>query len=53
MVYMRMGRLAENGVLDRAYEKLQAERVVRIKTEAHTLIPTSVKVCPGGTGRSK
>ena len=52
-VYMRMNRWAKNGVLDRVFEKLQVEQIVRIKLEALALDSTSVKVHPDGTGALK
>jgi len=52
-VYTRMNRWAKNGVLDRVFEKLQAEQIVRIKIEAFSLDSTSVKVHPDGTGALK
>ena len=52
-IYMRMNRWAKNGVLDRVFEKLQLEQIVRIKIEAFSLDSTSVKVHPDGTGALK
>ena len=52
-VYTRMNRWAKNGVLDRVFEKLQVEQIVRIKIEAFSLDSTSVKVHPDGTGALK
>jgi|SRR5271157_1341357 len=52
-VYTRMNRWAKNGVLDRVFEKLQTEQIVRIKIEALSLDSTSVKVHPDGTGAEK
>ena len=52
-VYMRMNRWAKNGVLDRVFEQLQAEQLVRIGVEAFSLDSTSVKVHPDGTGALK
>jgi hypothetical protein len=49
-IYVRMNRWAKSGVLDRVFEKLQLEQIVRIKIEAFALHPTSVKVHPDGTG---
>ena|ERR1017187_8565922 len=43
-VYMRMNRWSRNGVLDRVFEKLQMEQIVRIKIEAFALDSTSIKV---------
>ncbi|MBC8164792.1 MAG: IS5 family transposase [Bryobacteraceae bacterium] len=52
-IYTRMNRWAKNGVLDRVFEKLQLEQIVRIKIEAFSLDSTSVKVHPDGTGAPK
>jgi transposase len=52
-IYTRMNRWAKNGVLDRVFEKLQSEQIVRIKIEAFSLDSTSVKVHPDGTGALK
>ena len=52
-IYVRMNRWAKNGVLDRVFEKLQLEQIVRIKIEAFALDSTSVKVHPDGTGALK
>jgi len=52
-IYTRMNRWAKSGVLDRVFEKLQAEQIVRIKIEAFSLDSTSVKVHPDGTGALK
>ena len=43
-VYMRMSRWSKAGVLDRVFEKLQVEQIVRIKLEAVSLDSTSIKV---------
>jgi len=52
-IYTRMNRWAKNGVLDRVFEQLQHEQIVRIKIEALSLDSTSVKVPPDGTGALK
>src|SRR3954468_5603966 len=52
-VYTRMNRWSKSGVLDRVFEKLQREQIVRIKIEALALDSTSVKVHPDGTGALK
>ena len=52
-IYTRMNRWAKNGVLDRVFEKLQVEQIVRIKIEAFSLDSTSIKVHPDGTGALK
>jgi hypothetical protein len=48
-----MNRWAKNGVLDRVFEQLQLEQIVRIRIEAFSLDSTSVKVHPDGTGALK
>jgi hypothetical protein len=40
-------------VLERVFEKLQQEQIVRIRIEAFSLDSTSVKVHPDGTGALK
>lgn len=52
-IYMRMNRWVKNGVLNRVFEQLQLEQIVRIKIEAFTIDSTSVKVHPDGTGALK
>ena len=52
-IYTRMNRWSKNGVLDRVFEHLQRERMVRIKVEALGLDSTSVKVHPDGAGARK
>src|ERR1700746_2814177 len=52
-IYVRMNRWAKNGVLDRVFEKLQLEQIVRIKIEAFSIDSTSVEVHPDGTGALK
>jgi transposase len=52
-IYTRLNRWAKNGVLDRVFEKLQTEQIVRIKIEAFSLDSTSIKVHPDGTGALK
>ena len=39
-IYVRMNRWAKNGVLDRVFEKLQPEQIVRIQIEAFALDST-------------
>jgi hypothetical protein len=48
-----MNRWSKNGVLDRVFEHLQREQIVRIKLEAVALDSTTVKVHPDGTGALK
>jgi transposase len=52
-IYTRMNRWSKSGVMDRVFEKLQLEQIVRIKIEAIALDSTSVKVHPDGTGGLK
>ena len=52
-IYTRMNRWSKSGVLDRVFEKMQAEQIVRIKIEAFALDSTSIKVHPDGTGALK
>jgi transposase len=52
-IYTRMSRWSRNGVLDRVFEHLQREQIVRIKIEAVSLDSTIVKVHPDGTGALK
>ncbi len=49
-IYTRMRRWAKAGVLDKMFEELQRQQVVRIKIEAVSLGSTSIKVHPDGTG---
>ena len=48
-----MNRWLKNGVLERVFEKLQLQQIVRIKIEAIALDSTSIKVHPDGTGALK
>ena len=52
-IYTRMNRWSKSGVMDRVFEKLQLEQIVRIRIEAIALDSTSVKVHPDGTGALK
>ena len=52
-VYTRMNHWSKNGVLDRVFEHLQREQIVRIKLEAVSLDSTMVKVHPDGAGALK
>ena len=49
-IYTRMNRWSRNGVLNRVFEQLQRERIVRIQLKAVSLDSTIVKVHPDGTG---
>ena len=49
-IYVRMNRWSKNGVLQRVFEALQVENIIRIKVEAVCLDSTTVKVHPNGTG---
>jgi Fe-S oxidoreductase len=48
-----MNHWAKAGVLDKLFEKMQEEQIVRIKIEAISLDRTIVKVHPGGTAALK
>ena len=52
-IYTRMNRWSKNGVLDRIFEHLQREQIVRIKLEVMSMANTIVKVHPDGTGPLK
>ena len=52
-VYMRMNRWSKNGALDRVFEHLQREGILRVKFELASLDSTIVKVHPDGTGALK
>ena len=52
-IYTRMNRWSKNGVLDRVFEHLQREQIVRIKLEPVSMVSTIVKVHPDGTGGRK
>ena len=49
-IYTRMNRWSKNGVLDRVFEHLQREQMIRIRVETQGLDSTSRKVHPDGTG---
>jgi transposase len=52
-IYTRMNRWAKAGVLDRLFEELQHQQLVRVKIEAVSLDSTIVKVHLDGTGAVK
>ena len=52
-IYTRINRWAKAGVLDRLFEELQHQQLVRIRIEAVSLDSTIVKVHPDGTGALK
>ena len=52
-IYTRMNRWAKAGVLDRVFEQLQRQQIVRIKIESVALDSTIIKVHPDGTGALK
>ena len=52
-VYERMNRWSKNGVLQRVFEGLQMEGIIKIKMENVCLDSTTVKVHPDGTGALK
>ncbi|PND33268.1 IS5/IS1182 family transposase [Achromobacter pulmonis] len=52
-IYTRMRRWTKAGVLDKMFEELQREQLVRVKIEVVSLDSTSIKVHPDGTGAPK
>lgn len=52
-VYTRMRRWSQLGVLDRVFEQMQRERMLRVRIEAVSLDSTSVKVHPDAAGAPK
>jgi transposase len=52
-IYTRMNRWSKKGVLDRIFDRLQQEQILRIRIEAASLDSTIVKVHPDGTGALK
>lgn len=52
-IYTRLRRWAANGTLQRLFEGLQKQRLIRIKVECLSLDSTIVKVHPDGTGALK
>ena len=48
-IYTRMNRWSKSGVLDRIFEHLQREQIVRIKLEAVSMDSTIVKAHSDGT----
>jgi transposase len=52
-IYVRMNRWSKSGVLQRLFEALQTEGVIKIKMESVCLDSTMVKVHPNGTGALK
>lgn len=51
-IYTRMNRWSRAGVLQRVFERLQREQILRIKIEAVSLDNAIVKVHPAGWGVS-
>ena len=52
-IFMRMNRWSKSVVLDRVFEQLQRQQIVRLKLEAVSLDSTIVEVRPDGTGAPK
>jgi len=52
-IYMRMNRWSKNGVLEKLFEVLQNESIIKVNMEVVCLDSTSVKVHPDGTGALK
>jgi transposase len=49
-IYTRMRRWTKAGIVDKMFEALQRQQLVRIKIEAVSLDSTSIKVHPDATG---
>lgn len=52
-IYTRMNRWSKSGVLDRIFEALQREQIIRVRVECISLDSTIVKVHPDGMGALK
>ena len=52
-IYTRMSRWSRAGVIERVFERLQREQIIRMKIEAVSLDSTIIKVHPDGTGALK
>lgn len=52
-VYYRVSRWAKNGVLDKAFAKLQEKQIIRIKIDVLSMDSTSVKIHPDAAGALK
>ena len=52
-IYTRIRRWTKAGVLDKMFEELQREQLVRVKIEAVSLDSSSIKVHSDGTGALK
>jgi transposase len=52
-IYTRMNRWSKSGALDRVFEQLQRQQIVRIRIEAVSLDSTTVKAHPDGIGAFK
>jgi transposase len=52
-IYTRMNRWAKADVLDRGFEQLQRQQIVRVKVESVALDSPIIRVHPDGTGALK
>jgi len=52
-IYRRFNRWAKNGVMERVFAALQAEKIVAVKVEALALDSTSIKAHPDAHGALK
>jgi len=52
-IYYRISRWAKNGVIDKAFTKLQEKQIVRIKIDVLSMDSTSVKIHPDAAGARK
>lgn len=49
-IYTRMSRWSKSGALDRVFEQIQRQQIVRLELEAVSMDSTIIKVHPDGTG---
>ena len=52
-IYTRMNRWSKNGVLDRVFERLQMEQILRVRVELFALDSTLIKVHSDAAGARK
>ncbi len=52
-IYTRLTRWSKTGVLDRVFERLQLEQILRVRVELFALDSTSIKVHPDAAGALK
>ena len=52
-IYMRFNRWAKNGTIQRIFEELQKQNIIKSQSEILCLDSTSIKVHPDATGARK